>query len=89
MNSFANKTILIVGGSSGIGLATGHRVAAAGGKPILAGRSRQNLDAALTKLPVGALAEVLDFANPTSVMSLAERIGSVDHLVLSASLGRI
>jgi NAD(P)-dependent dehydrogenase (short-subunit alcohol dehydrogenase family) len=85
MNSLANKSILVVGGGSGIGLATARRVAAAGAKPIIAGRSRERLDAALTALPKGARAEVLDFTDAASVASLAERIGSVDHLVLSAS----
>ena len=85
MNNLANKTILIVGGGAGIGLATARRVAAAGAKPIIAGRSRERLDAALAKLPKGTQGEELDFADRSSVASLAGRIPSIDHLVLSAS----
>ncbi len=85
MNSLTDKTVLIVGGSAGVGFATARRVAAAGAKPIIAGRSRERLDAALAKLPQGARAETLDFADAASVAALAERIGALDHLVLSAS----
>ena len=85
MNGLTNKSILIVGGGSGIGLATALRAAASGATPIIAGRSREKLDAALAKLPNSARAEVLDFADAASVTSLAERIGPIDHLVLSAS----
>lgn len=83
--TLANKVILIVGGTSGIGLATALRAAEAGATPIIAGRSRERLAAALAKLPQGAQAEELDFADAASVASLAGRIGSIDHLVLSAS----
>ncbi len=85
MNGLTNKSILIVGGGSGIGLATARRAAEAGAKPIIAGRSRERLDAALTKLPGTTQAEVLDFTDAASVTSLAEQIGPIDHLVLSAS----
>ena len=81
----AGKTILIVGGSSGIGLSTAQRAAAVGAKLLIAGRSRQRLDAALARLPQGTQAEELDFANASSVSALAGRMGSIDHLVLSAS----
>ncbi|MGO9359954.1 MAG: SDR family oxidoreductase [Xanthobacteraceae bacterium] len=80
-----NKTVLIVGGGSGIGLATAGRAAAAGAIPIIAGRSSERLSTALARLPAGARAEVLDFADAASVASLAERIGPIDYLVLSAS----
>ncbi len=85
MNGLLNRSILIVGGGSGIGLATAQRAAAAGAKPIIAGRSRERLDAALAKLPSGGRAEMLDFADAASVAALTERIGPIDHLVLSAS----
>ena len=81
----AGKTILIVGGSSGIGLSTAQRAAAVGAKLLIAARSRQRLDAALARLPQGTQAEELDFANASSVSALAGRMGSIDHPVLSAS----
>src|SRR3954447_13584509 len=81
------KTILIVGGSSGIGFATARRAAELGATPIIAGRSRARLDSALARLPSGALAEQVDFSDAANVNSLAERLGAIDHLVLSASSG--
>jgi NAD(P)-dependent dehydrogenase (short-subunit alcohol dehydrogenase family) len=83
--SLAGKNILIVGGGSGIGFATAQRAASGGAGVVIAGRSREQLAAALAKLAQGARAEQLDFADRASVASLAGRIGSIDHLVLSAS----
>ena len=83
--SLAGKSILIVGGGSGIGFATAQRAAAAGARLVIAGRSRERLDSALAKLPKETRVEELDFANSASVAYLAERIGSIDHSVLSAS----
>ena len=85
MDSLSNATILIVGGTSGIGFATARRAAAAGAKPVITGRAHERLDAALAKLPNSARTEVLDFTDPTSIASLAERMSSIDHLVLSAA----
>ena len=72
--TLANKVILIVGGTSGNGFATAQRAAEAGATPIIAGRSRERLAAALAKLPRGAQAEELDFADAASVASLAGRL---------------
>jgi len=54
--TLANKVILIIGGTSGIGLATALRAAEAGATPIVAGRSRERFAAPLAKLPQGAQA---------------------------------
>jgi len=83
--TMASKTVVIVGGTSGIGLAAALRAAEVGATPIITGRSRERLDAAVARLPKGAGAEMLDFADAQSVASLASRLGPIDHLVLSAS----
>src|SRR4051812_36930590 len=50
-----NKTILITGGTTGIGLATAQLLSAEGAKVIVTGRNPATLAAAQKVLPVGAI----------------------------------
>ncbi|MFN3594619.1 MAG: SDR family oxidoreductase [Thiobacillaceae bacterium] len=79
--TLTNTHILIVGGTRGIGRATATAALAAGARVTVTGRSAASLDAR----PEGAAGVVLDFTDPGSVAALAEAVGAVDHLVLSAS----
>jgi thioester reductase-like protein len=44
------KTVIITGGSSGIGKAAAHKIAAAGGIPILVARTKEKLDEVVTEI---------------------------------------
>jgi NAD(P)-dependent dehydrogenase (short-subunit alcohol dehydrogenase family) len=79
--SLAGTHILIVGGTKGIGHATGVAALAAGAHVTATGRAVESL----ANLPEGVTGELLDFTDPSSVTALAERVASVDHIVLSAS----
>lgn len=79
--ALAGTHILIVGGTGGIGHATAVAALAAGARVTATGRSAESL----AKLPEGIAGAALDFTDPFSVTSLAEGLGSVDHIVLSAS----
>jgi NAD(P)-dependent dehydrogenase (short-subunit alcohol dehydrogenase family) len=79
--TLAGTHILIVGGTKGIGRATAVAAFAAGAAVTATGRAAKSLSA----LPEGVAGAVLDFTDPASVAVLTERLGSVDHLVLSAS----
>lgn len=79
--ALAGTHILIVGGTKGIGRATAVAALSAGATVTATGRSAESL----AKLPDGIAGAVLDFTDPTSVAALAETLGSVDHVVLSAS----
>ena len=82
--SLANQRVVIIGGSSGMGLATARAAAAAGAVVTIASRSKGRLDAALAELPGTCDAEVTDTRDEMSVAGLFDRIGSLDHLVYTA-----
>jgi NAD(P)-dependent dehydrogenase (short-subunit alcohol dehydrogenase family) len=80
----AAQNIMIVGGTSGIGLAVASAVAERGGTPIVISRRQESVDRALASLPEGARGGTLDLASPNSVASLATEYGAIDHLIYTA-----
>jgi len=50
MHDFNNKTVIITGGSEGVGAATARKFAAAGANLVLVGRSKRKLDRIVTEL---------------------------------------
>ena len=79
----AGKKVVVVGGSSGIGLATAEMAKAQGAEVIIASRSADKVKAAASK--VGATGIVADVTNDDSVINLFKTIGPVDHVVVSAA----
>jgi NAD(P)-dependent dehydrogenase (short-subunit alcohol dehydrogenase family) len=70
----ANKTALITGGNSGIGLATAKLFVAEGARVIITGRNQATLEAAAKELGPNAFAVVAD-ANDTAATEAAIRKG--------------
>lgn len=85
--SLQNQRVVVVGGSSGIGLAVAQAAAAQGARVVLASRSQAKLDAALATLGAGHDAVALDFTVEKQVRRLFERLGALDHLVVTAAQG--
>lgn len=79
------KKIVIIGGSSGMGLATAQRLALEGLHVVIASRSEKKLQAALSKIEGTAESKSLDFTDEQSVRSFFEWVGPFDHLVLMAA----
>ena len=90
------KTIVITGGTSGIGKAAAFAVASAGGRVVLAGRTQARVDEAAAQVAAaggeatGIAADVGDPAAVGRLMDAArDRFGSLDGLVTSAGLGKM
>ncbi|MEV6756539.1 SDR family oxidoreductase [Streptomyces sp. NPDC051214] len=91
MNRFTDKTVLITGGTSGMGLATAHRLIAEGAHTIVTGRTRARVDAAVQELGPGASGIVTDVSDLGAVDALMatvrERHGQLDGLFANAGTG--
>jgi NAD(P)-dependent dehydrogenase (short-subunit alcohol dehydrogenase family) len=78
--------VVIMGGTSGIGLATAEKLAADGAEVIVTGRDPEKL-AAVKGLV--AAAEQVDGTSEEEVAAFFDRIGTLDHLVLAFSPGAV
>jgi NAD(P)-dependent dehydrogenase (short-subunit alcohol dehydrogenase family) len=85
MNS--NDTVVVIGGSSGMGLAVAQRCLSHGASVVIAGRSRERLDAAATEMgrPDRLIAVAADIGDRAQVQALFERAGTVSHVVVTAA----
>jgi NAD(P)-dependent dehydrogenase (short-subunit alcohol dehydrogenase family) len=82
MSSLSGNTVVVIGGSSGIGLETARQAHAAGAKLIIAGRNQERLDAARDEL--GAATVPLDLNDAAALQRFfAELPAPVDHVVVT------
>lgn len=85
---------VIIGGTSGVGLATAAAACARGGKVVIAGRDPQKLATALDQLQAHAVeagavsGEAVDAGDPLAMAAFMARVGAFDHLILAASGGK-
>jgi NAD(P)-dependent dehydrogenase (short-subunit alcohol dehydrogenase family) len=82
--TLAGKRVVVLGGSSGIGLATAQVAAQSDASVVIASSRKARVDAALATLPAGAEGHALDLTNEPSVKSFFGALGPFDHLVFTA-----
>ena len=78
------KRIVVLGGSSGIGLATAQAAAKEQASVVIVSSRKASVDRALATLPAGAEGHVVDLADEAAVRALFARLGGFDHLVFTA-----
>ncbi|QWG19880.1 SDR family oxidoreductase [Bradyrhizobium sediminis] len=79
----AGKKVVVVGGSSGIGLATAELAKREGADVVIASRNAERLNAVAEKSGVKAIPA--DVTSDESVASLFRACGQVDHVVVTAA----
>jgi NAD(P)-dependent dehydrogenase (short-subunit alcohol dehydrogenase family) len=83
VTSLAGQRVVVLGGTSGMGLATVRAAAAQGAEVIAAGRRL----VAHREAIAGARQVEADLTDDASVQGLFERVGELDHLLVTASSG--
>lgn len=87
----SNRTILITGGTSGIGLELARQLLARGNAVMVTGRSQERLDAACQALP-GLHAFQSDASDPDAILALRDQVldqfPSFDTLINNAGIMR-
>jgi NAD(P)-dependent dehydrogenase (short-subunit alcohol dehydrogenase family) len=78
------KKVVILGGTSGFGLATAKAAADERAEVIVVSRSQTNVDKALAQLPKGTGGATLDVTDETAVKKFFDATGGLDHLVYCA-----
>ena len=74
MKQYEAKRVVIIGGTSGIGLATAKMLLDGGGRVLVTGRSQAGLDAAQKQLGTGAIVVSSDARSLTDIDALASRV---------------
>jgi NAD(P)-dependent dehydrogenase (short-subunit alcohol dehydrogenase family) len=82
-NELNGKTVLVVGGSTGIGLSVAQRAAAAGAKVAIAARDPDKLQKAILAIGTSTTAHQVDITSEPSVKALFDQVDRVDHLAIT------
>jgi NAD(P)-dependent dehydrogenase (short-subunit alcohol dehydrogenase family) len=81
--SLANQHVVIVGGSSGIGLATGILTQKSGANVTLIGRNQEKLEEALKQIE-GARIAIADFTDENSINAALADLPTIHHVYVAA-----
>src|SRR5258708_18271865 len=84
IGSLSGRKVIILGGSSGLGLATAKAAAAEGAKVMIVSGNRQRIDQALTELPKDSEGYAADLSKEKNIAAFFEKTGNFDHLVFTA-----
>ncbi|TPL21158.1 SDR family oxidoreductase [Mesorhizobium sp. B2-4-9] len=83
--NFSGKSVLVVGGSSGIGFAVAATAVSAGGDVTIASRSAEKLASAAASLGGKAKVAVVDATDTVSVDDFFARVDMFDHVFVTAA----
>lgn len=80
-----NSTIVIIGGTSGLGLATAQAAAAAGAEVVIGSRRPESVERALAELPPTASGFAVDASSDDSLARFFASAGPFDHFAYTAA----
>jgi NAD(P)-dependent dehydrogenase (short-subunit alcohol dehydrogenase family) len=83
-NGLHNKRVVILGGSSGIGLAVAEQAASQGAKLVIASSNSERVQKTIQSLGGNAQGHTLDLSDEQAVETLFAKLGAFDHLVFTA-----
>ena len=82
--ALSDKRIVVLGGSSGIGLAVAQQAVAQGATAIIASSNADRVRQAAAELEGKAEGHALDLSNERDIQNFFQKIGDFDHLVFTA-----
>ena len=83
-SGFENQRVVIVGGSSGIGLAVAEEAASQGAKVVIVSSKAERVQEAIQSIGGGAWGQAVDVSDEGSVEKFFAKLGGFDHLVFTA-----
>jgi NAD(P)-dependent dehydrogenase (short-subunit alcohol dehydrogenase family) len=78
------QRVVVLGGSSGIGLATAQAAAREGAELVIASSRQARIDEALAALPAASQGRALDLTREDAIRDFFAGLGPFDHLVFTA-----
>ena len=85
MFDFTGQKILVIGGTSGLGLATAKLAAQMGGQVVVASRSAEKVAAAVDVIGAGAAGRTLDLTSDAEVEAFFADGSEWDHVIVTGS----
>jgi NAD(P)-dependent dehydrogenase (short-subunit alcohol dehydrogenase family) len=83
-STLQDKKVIVLGASSGLGLATAKAAANEGAKVIIVSGNPERINAALKELPAGCEGYAVDLQEESNIRQFFEKAGNFDHLVYTA-----
>jgi NAD(P)-dependent dehydrogenase (short-subunit alcohol dehydrogenase family) len=83
-NGFENQRVVIVGGSSGIGLAVAEEVASQGSEVVIVSSNAERVQQAIKSIGGKTQGQAVDVSDEGAVESFFKKLGAFDHLVFTA-----
>jgi NAD(P)-dependent dehydrogenase (short-subunit alcohol dehydrogenase family) len=83
-SELSGKRIVVLGGSSGIGLAVAQQAATQGATAISASSNADRVKKAVATLGAKAEGHAFDLSNESDIKNFFQKVGDFDHLVFTA-----